>query len=204
MAAKKKAPAKKKASTRKKAPPNPSKKLRNRKHEHFCQVYIIHYNGAAAWRTADGREKNQRRPGDYSQAYDVLRLPEIIARIEYLEGERQKRIQIDQDKILLMLSSMANADVTQAIDDDGNLLPLDEIPADVRLMIEGFEMIETQERNEEGELEGIGRLKKIKMAKRLDAIKLAGNHVAVQAFKEQKEVTTKTLEDLLDDDEPEE
>jgi phage terminase small subunit len=184
----KKAPVKKKPAAKKK----PAKKaiepgsapVKNPKYEHFCHEYVSNgRNGAQAWRKVNGKIT----VSDYSQAYDTLRKPEIEKRIKYLEARILESTKIDRERILQMLTDMASADITEAFDENGMLKPLDEIPRELRMIIEG---IETTEINiGEGD-ESIGQIRKIKFSGRHKSIELAGKHVNVQAFKEQADITT--------------
>ena len=199
MASKK--PAKK---TAKKKPKNkawhPHQKLENPRHEVFAQQYLIHHNAGAAWRVARGAAPGEKTtPSDHTQGSRVLSYVKTRDRIDHLEKERLERVRLDQDTILTMLSDMAKADITEALDPvTGEVLDLHEVPKPVRMMIEGIEVAEIRERNEEGRMIVIGHTKKIKVASKLRSIELAGKHVAVQAFKETKEIVGKlTLEELL-------
>lgn len=176
-----------------------SQPLKHKRHELFCQEYIVHCNGAAAWRAATGKES----VSDRITACRLLTRTNIQARITYLEKDRLDRLRIDQDKILTMLSDMAHADVTEAYNEDGTLKPLHLIPKPVRLLIEGIEIAEIKERNEDGDMEKVGDLRKLKVTAghRHRSLELLGKHVDIQAFKEQKEFTGKlTLAQLVADE----
>lgn len=191
-AAKKKAS--KKKTTNKKAKFNPAKPLDNGKYEYFCQEYISHYNATAAWRTANNKEQ----PGDRAYASKLLTNNNVHARIKHLEAVRNEERQLDKDKLRIMLSDMAEADVSEAYDEDGVLKPLHQIPKNIRLLIEGIETVDQKERDEDGKLVKVGELKKVKWAKRHKTIELAGKHVDIQAFKDNVDVHNKlSLADLV-------
>lgn len=72
--------------------------LTNKKHETFCQEYIIDFNGTQAAIRAGYSEKTAG-----SQAYDLLKKPEIFARVGELKKERMDRLTLDQNFVVLQI-----------------------------------------------------------------------------------------------------
>lgn len=70
--------------------------LEKRKHERFCQEYIIDYNGKAAALRAGYKESNAR-----AQASSLLTNPNILARVRELQQEQSKRLAITADMVLI-------------------------------------------------------------------------------------------------------
>ncbi len=67
----------------------------NRKHEIFCQEYLVDLNGAAAARRAGYSEKSAA-----DTSYELLQREDVQQRIEFLMEERRKRVGINQDYVL--------------------------------------------------------------------------------------------------------
>ena len=85
--------------------------LTNSKHEAFCQFYMVCFNASEAARQAGYSVRSAAAIGN-----DLLRKPEIIARLAELRAEQSKRLEIDADDILGMWWHQATAnanDLTQ-------------------------------------------------------------------------------------------
>lgn len=79
--------------------------LANDKHERFCQEYLVDFNATQAAKRAG---YSPRTAG--SQAHDLLKKPEIQARLAELKVEIAARLQIDQDEVFNRWWNTANAD----------------------------------------------------------------------------------------------
>ena len=72
--------------------------LENKKHETFCQEYIVDFNGTQAAIRAGYSPKSAR-----SQASELLTNPNISARIRELQKERIERLTLNQDFVVLQI-----------------------------------------------------------------------------------------------------
>lgn len=72
--------------------------LKNKKRELFCKEYIVDLNGTQAAIRAGYSEKTAG-----SQAYDLLKKPEISARVHELQKERLERLALNQDFVVLQI-----------------------------------------------------------------------------------------------------
>lgn len=72
--------------------------LQNRRHERFCQEYVVDYNGTKAAIRAGYKEKSAR-----SQASDLLTNPNILSRVRELQHEQVERLAVTQDYVVLQL-----------------------------------------------------------------------------------------------------
>lgn len=77
--------------------------LENKRHERFCQEYVVDYNGAQAAIRAGYKEKSAR-----SQASDLLTNPNILTRIRELQHEQVERLAVTQDFVVLQLIDTYN------------------------------------------------------------------------------------------------
>lgn len=84
--------------------------LKNKRHERFCQEYIVDENGTQAAIRAKYSAKTAAQ-----QAYDLLRKPEIDIRIQELRQERSKRLQMTADDVLRHWRDIAMADPNELV-----------------------------------------------------------------------------------------
>lgn len=96
----------------------------------FAQEYLAdpRMSGAEAAKRAGYSHSQAAR-----EAVRLLGRPGVQAIIKDEMEKRAQRTQVDQDRVLRELVDMATVDITEAYDDEtGKLLPLKEIPANVR------------------------------------------------------------------------
>lgn len=104
--------------------------------ETFVLAYLANgYNGTEAYRTAhpgcaDGTAA--------SEAWRYLRLPKIATRIEAVQTARWKRLLMQGDEALALLSLNARADIRQFVDDRGDLLPAKDWPVGAGLLVKSL------------------------------------------------------------------
>ncbi|EJS1075417.1 terminase small subunit [Salmonella enterica] len=127
----------------------------------------------------------------------MMRDERIQKRIAELMEERNKRLRVSADYVLLRLVEIDQMDVIDILNDDMSIKPVSEWPKVWRQYLTGFELADMFEgRGDEKELVGI--LKKIKWPDKVKNIELIGKHVDVNAFKERLEVSgTVTIADRM-------
>ena len=72
--------------------------LENKRHELFCQEYIVDFNGTQAAIRAGYSKKSAG-----SQASELLKNPNISARVHELKKERMDRLSLDQNFVVLQI-----------------------------------------------------------------------------------------------------
>lgn len=105
--------------------------LSNKQHEQFCQNFVLHlnrYKAAIDVGYSDG-------PGLAKTVHQVMRRPEVEARLSYLQTNLAKETQIKREYFVQELSNHANADPRDIYDEHGQVKPLDQIPAAARRLI---------------------------------------------------------------------
>ena len=117
------------------------------KHEKFAQEYCVDFHGTRAAIKAGYSKKTARQ-----QASRLLTKADILLRIKEITDKDKTKLEISPERIIRELGFLGTADTSKAFDADGNLLPIHEIPEDVRRAIAGFELVE--ERDENGEATG--------------------------------------------------
>lgn len=77
--------------------------LDNKRHERFCQEYVVDYNGTQAAIRAGYKEKSAR-----SQASELLTNPNILSRVRELQHEQVERLAVTQDYVVVQLIDTYN------------------------------------------------------------------------------------------------
>ena len=117
----------------------------------------------------------------------MMRDERIKKRIAELMEERNKRLRVSADYVLLRLVEIDQMDVLDILNDDGTLKPIREWPKIWRTTLSGFDLSSTIMNMNEDSIETI--LKKIKWPDKVKNLELIGKHVDVNAFKERLEVS---------------
>ncbi|EIR6866323.1 terminase small subunit [Salmonella enterica] len=126
----------------------------------------------------------------------MMRDERIQKRIAELMEERNKRLRVSADYVLLRLVEIDQMDVIDILKDDGTLKPIREWPKIWRTTLSGFDLSSTIMNMDETSIETI--LKKIKWPDKVKNLELIGKHVDVNAFKERLEVSgTVTIADRM-------
>ncbi|EDL8448587.1 terminase small subunit [Salmonella enterica] len=126
----------------------------------------------------------------------MMRDERIQKRIAELMEERNKRLRVSADYVLLRLVEIDQMDVIDILNDDGTLKPIREWPKIWRTTLSGFDLSSTIMNMNEDSIETI--LKKIKWPDKVKNLEIIGKHVDVNAFKERLEVSgTVTIADRM-------
>lgn len=125
-----------------------------------------------------------------------MRDARIQKRIAELMEDRNKRLRVSADYVLLRLVEIDQMDVLDILNDDGSLKPIREWPKIWRTTLSGFDLSSTIMNMDETSIETI--LKKIKWPDKVKNLELIGKHVDVNAFRERLEVSgTVTIADRI-------
>lgn len=116
----------------------------------------------------------------------MMRDERIQKRIAELMEERNKRMRVRADYVLMRLVEIDQMDVIDILNDDGSLKPIREWPKIWRTTLSGFDLSSTIMNMNEDSIETI--LKKIKWPDKVKNLELIGKHVDVNAFKERLDV----------------
>ncbi|WP_436918243.1 terminase small subunit [Enterobacter hormaechei] len=161
--------------------------------EAYCQSYIKTPENQSQAAIDAGFSPNTAAV----KASVMMRDERIQKRIADLMEERNKRMRVSADYVLLRLVEIDQMDVIDILNDDMSIKPVSEWPKVWRQYLTGFELADMFEgRGDEKELVGI--LKKIKWPDKVKNLELIGKHVDVNAFKERLEVSgTVTIADRM-------
>lgn len=155
---------------------------RNERQKRFCEEYIINLDATAAAIRAGYSEKTASQLG-----YQLLQKHSVKAYVAELLKKRSERTQVDADYVLRRLVAIDQMDVLDILKNDGSIKPIGEWPKIWREFLTSFELSEIIE-GQGDERKVVGILKKIKWPDKLKNLELIGRHVAVQAWKDVKQV----------------
>lgn len=160
--------------------------------EAYCQSYIKTPENQTQAAINAGFSPNTA----HVKASVMMRDERIQKRISELMEERNKRLRVSADYVLLRLVEIDQMDVLDILNDDGSLRPIREWPKIWRTTLSGFDLSSTIMNMNEDSIETI--LKKIKWPDKVKNLELIGKHVDVNAFKERLEVSgTVTIADKI-------
>lgn len=166
-------------------------KLENEQHERFCNEYLVDFCGTKAAARSGYSKKTAG-----SQAFDLLKKPEISARVKELHEDSLSAVQLSAKMVLEELKRIAVCDVNDAFNPmDGTLLPLNEIPVDVRKCIAGFQ-VEELWMGKDGERVQIGVVKKVKFWDKNKGLELLGKYFKLFTDRVEHDVS-ESLEALI-------
>jgi len=160
--------------------------------EAYCQSYIKYPENQSQAAIDAGFSPNTAAV----KASVMMRDERIQKRIAELMEERNKRLRVSADYVLLRLVEIDQMDVLDILNDDGSLKPISQWPKIWRTTLSGFDLSSTIINMNEDAIENI--LKKIKWPDKVKNLELIGKHVDVMAFKERLEVSgTVTIADRM-------
>ncbi|MZR63851.1 terminase small subunit [Alcanivorax sp. DP30] len=148
----------------------------NSKQQLFVEEYLKDLNGTQAAIRA-GYSPNRAD----QTASRLLRNGKVKSAVEKAKAQRSERTKVDADYVLKRLHQIDTLDVTDILDNTGNMLPIREWPKAWRQSISGVDLQELMS----GDTETVVR--KIKWPDKLRNLELLGKHVNVKAFEEDKD-----------------
>lgn len=172
--------------------------------EAYCQSYIKTPENQSQAAIDAGFSPNTA----HVKASNMMRDERIQKRIAELMEERNKRMRVSADYVLMRLVEIDQMDVLDILNDDGGMKPIAEWPKVWRTSLSAMDIatIKTtqaslQKDNGEADLsvEDVEHiLKKVKWPDKVKNLELIGKHVDVNAFKERLEVSgTVTIADRM-------
>lgn len=162
--------------------------------ERFCQEYI---------KTPENQTDAAIRAGysaksAHNAASRNMDEPRIQKRIAELMTERNKRLRVSADYVLMRLVEIDQMDVLDILDDDGGLKPISQWPKVWRTSLSAMDINRIRMAGKDGEDDIESTLQKVKWPDKVKNLELIGKHVDVMAFKERVEVSgTVTIADRM-------
>jgi phage terminase small subunit len=147
----------------------------------FVQEYLIDQNGLQAARRAGFGYKSAG-----VAAHKMLKDGKIARAVAVGLKEQQERCQVTADMVLKRLWQVGNADLRKAFDDEGILLPVDQIPEEVAQAISGID-VDDLFGFTNGRRKRIGETKRVRTYDKVRALEALGKHFKL--FVERSEVS---------------
>jgi phage terminase small subunit len=144
------------------------------KQQRFVDEYLIDLNATQAAIRAGYSEKTARQIGE--QNLSKLDIQEAIrARMK----DREQRTKITQDMVLQEYAKIAFLDPRRFYDENGALIPVQKLPADVAAALSAMEVVvERNGQNEDGS-PSFADVKKIKFADKKGALDSVARHLGM-------------------------
>lgn len=139
----------------------------------FCHEYMVDSNATQAAIRAGYSEDTAGSIGS-----ENLKKPNISEYIVELREKAQKRAGISVDRILNEYAKVAFFDIRKIYNDDGSLLPIQEIDSESAGAIAGMETYEENEKSGE-ETFNSGTVRKVKIADKIRALDSLGKHFGI-------------------------
>jgi phage terminase small subunit len=146
------------------------------KQEKFVQEYLVSGNATEAYKKAYPVTKNWKSTSIGQQGDKSLKNPKISSKIRELRHAMAKRAEIDQDRLTKEYARIAFLDFSIFFDNQGQLLPVQEMSADAKASLAGLETVTV------GGGDQVDYIKKIKTYDKLKALGDLGKHLGF--FKE--------------------
>jgi phage terminase small subunit len=105
------------------------------KQERFCREYLVDQNATQAAIRAGYSQKNADVTGS-----EVLGKTWVKDRVKALAAKQAERLDLKADDVLRELLLIAKVDIAKLYDKHGRLLPIHQIPEDVRRTIAGVDI----------------------------------------------------------------
>ena len=152
--------------------------------EAYCQEYVKCPENQTQAATNAGYSPNTA--GKF--ASQNMRDARIQKRIAELMEERNKRLRVSADYVLLRLVEMVQMNVSDILDDDGGIKPVSQWPKVWRTSLSAMDINRIRMASKDGEDDIESTLQKVKWPDKVKLLELIGKHVDVMAFKERMEV----------------
>ena len=105
----------------------------------------------------------------------LMKKPEIASRIQRLMDQRNRRLDVKADRVVLELGRIGLSDPIELFDQNNNLLQMRDIPEDLRRCISSVEVEELFEGSGK-DREHVGRLHKIKFWDKVKALEILAKY----------------------------
>lgn len=155
----------------------------NMRQARFVTEYLVDLNATKAAERAGYSPRTA-----YAQGSRLLTHAEVAAAIQAGVAKRQVRLELSADRVLQELMRVALVDLGGAYDAKGNLLPVHEMPEDVRRAIAGIKVFEEFDGFGEDRVK-VGEVREVKFWPKVDALRDLGKHLKL--FVERMEHTGK-------------
>lgn len=149
-------PAKKKAVTpaaKKRAQLQRAERAEGLKREKFAQHYVLTQNATESYQVAYATKARPIQANSAaSNGWKLLRNTDVAARVKELRVLGHDHLMVSFEETLQEVGGLAMFDPKDMFDDDGRILPVNEMPPIARKMVHEFKQMSVESTNEEGEV----------------------------------------------------
>ncbi len=153
------------------------------KQELFVQEYLEHGNASQAYRVAYPTSKKWKDSSVWRQAKYTIDLPNVLARVNSIKEAAARKIakkyEVTQERLTKEYARIAFLDFSIFFDNQGQLIPIQEMSADAKASLAGLETVIV------GGGDQVDYIKKIKTYDKLKALGDLAKHLGF--FKEDNE-----------------
>ncbi len=154
-------------------------------HKKFCDFLLLDKGSCAKTAYLQAYPKSTEKAADGNSSRLMAR-DDVKAYLAEARAERSERTKIDADFLLTHLAEELTADLADIYDENGAIRPVRDWPKIFRQgLVTGVDVLQ----NKAPDGTAMGEVVKIKHADRNAIKKMIGDHIGVQAFKENKHVT---------------
>ena len=143
------------------------------RHEAFCQEYIRDLNAGAAYKRVYLKANDRTAE---SNGPELLRKPKIKARVKELLQGTFEEYKIDKVKILKEMELLATVNMAEALNEDGSMKKVSEMPLAVQKALSAIDTQEIYEGTGQDRVY-VGDLKKIKLFDKTRSLEMLGRHL---------------------------
>lgn len=142
--------------------------------ELFCREYVVDRNGKRAAIAAGYSARTAAQ-----KASTMLNEPAVQERIRQLTKRQLDKADITAERVMLELARLAFADIRKLYDDQGTLIPVDQLDDDTAATIAGLEVEIKTERGAGEASEVITRTAKIRRSDKVAALGVLARHFKI-------------------------
>lgn len=160
------------------------------KHKRFAEEYIKDFNASAAARRAGYSKRSSRERG-----HALLNHSDVQGYLGKLINDIQERNELEVDDLVQELKKMAFADMGDFFDEEGQILPIHDIPKEARAALEIYQDDFTPLKY------GSKVNRKVKLNSKLDAIeklmRYLGAYEKDNRQKSELDITNRSTDELM-------
>lgn len=159
--------------------------------QRFCDEYLIDFNGRAAAIRAGYAPKHAK-----SQASDLLKLPQVEQYFAEKQAARSEAQQIEMAELLQHYANIAFFNIQTLFDENGRLIPIDELPPGAAAAIAKIEVHRTLDTGGMGK--NGSRVVKVVPFKKMAALNALARHFRLFDAKYQQSLRDKDKHIYID------
>ena len=156
--------------------------------QRFCVEYLVDLNGAAAARRA-GYSPDQAQ----SNAAAMMDMELIQKNLRRLMRRRERNYELTGERVLKELTKVAFSDIRDLFDDNGNMVPMNELDDNIAPAVASIKVKERTGKNGDTEIE-----KEIRLWDKPKGLELLGKHFKLYTDLIEAKVDTMTDEEAAE------